>query len=84
MSGDAVNHFDGLSDPVILSIFHLLDLRSLLNCSATCVRFYKIAQDKTLKRYIDLQDKDVNTGLLRKVGFDWKVFNQNSIKVQSN
>lgn len=67
MSDDAINHFDGLSDPVILSIFHLLDLRSLLNCSATCVRFYKIAQDKTLKRYIDLQDKDVNTGLLRKV-----------------
>lgn len=50
-----LNYFDELSDPLILTIFHKLDLKSLLNCSATCVRFYKIAQDKSLKRYINLR-----------------------------
>lgn len=69
MSGDVVNHFDWLSDPVVLLIFHKLDVRSLLNCSSTCVRFYKIAYDKSLKRDINLQDKDVDIGLLRKVCF---------------
>ena len=62
-----MNYFNELSDPIILSIFHRLDLKSLLNCSLVCVRFYMIAQDRSLKRIIELSGKDVDIGLLRKV-----------------
>lgn len=64
---EKANWFDSLPDSVILNIFHKLDLKSLLSCSGVCLRFYKIAQDRSLKRDIDLSGKDVDIGLLRKV-----------------
>lgn len=61
------NYFHKLPDHLILFIFHRLNLKSLLSCQQTCLRFYNISHDKTLKRVIELKGKEVELGLLRKV-----------------
>ncbi|KAF2900448.1 hypothetical protein ILUMI_05743 [Ignelater luminosus] len=59
-----INHFEHLSDEVILQIFHWLPKRSLANAALVCRRWHQLAQDESLWTRMDVSNRCLEPGAI--------------------
>ncbi|KAF5306975.1 hypothetical protein FQR65_LT07197 [Abscondita terminalis] len=62
-----INHFQQLSDEVILQIFYWLPKRSMINASLVCRRWYRLSQDDSLWSRMDVSDRHLEPGALGQI-----------------
>lgn len=59
-----LDHFQQLSDEMILQIFHWLPKCSLANAALVCVRWHQLAQDESLWTRMDVSSRYLEPGAL--------------------
>lgn len=62
-----INHFQQLSDEVILQIFYWLPKRSLTNAALVCRRWYRLSQDESLWSRMDVSGRLLEPGALGQI-----------------
>lgn len=64
---DGKNHFENISDEMILQIFKWLPKKTLLRCGYVCRRFNRCASDESLWTRLDLGGRSIKKGAMENV-----------------
>ncbi|KAI4462059.1 f-box/tpr repeat protein pof3 [Holotrichia oblita] len=62
-----LNHFEELSDEMVLHVFHFLPKRVLNTAALVCKRWYRLTQDESLWARMDLGSRQLQPGALGQV-----------------
>lgn len=64
---DGKDHFNTLSDEIILQIFKWLPKKTLLRCGYVCRRFNRCASDESLWTRLDLGGRSIKAGAMENI-----------------